>query len=124
MARKPRVVIPENVGDLLELGEKIYEKHKADGANSPLRTMVDYNWDTIGPKMEPALDWHKKAEQYRKLAEQAYGERNILMGDIDGAAKATRDVLLGVYSKTPKTLGEWGLEVNDSPAPKKASKIQ
>src|SRR5438067_700358 len=107
-----RITIPTNVEDLLKLGARINEKHTADGANSPLKVMQDYKWDTIGPKLSPALAKHLEAEKYRRDMEKAYQDRDIMMGDIKGIVTSTRDFLKGTYSKTPKTLGDYGFTVD------------
>jgi hypothetical protein len=38
----------------------------------------------------------------------------LLLGEITESIKASRDLLLGVYRDIPKTLGEYGFEVDDS----------
>ncbi len=120
MANKSvRVDIPKNVEELLTLGEKIYQKHVADGNSSPLTTLQDYDWSVIGPNLVAALAKHDEAEGYEKKMKEAYETRNKLMGDIAGIVKATRDLLKGVNSKSPQKLGEWGYDVFDTPAPKK-----
>jgi hypothetical protein len=120
MANKtPRVDIPKNVEEVLTLGEKIYEKHVADGAKSPLNTLQDYDWNTVGPNLAPALAKHNEAEEYERKMKEAYEARNKLMGDIAGIIKASRDLLKGVNSKSPQKLGEWGYDVFDTPLPKK-----
>ncbi|TCZ64291.1 hypothetical protein [Flaviaesturariibacter aridisoli] len=115
---QPRIKIPGNVGEKIALGKKIFKKHGDDGADSPLRSIQDFNWDRMGPKMAPAAEWHDKAEFHRKEAEKAYRERDQLLGDIDGAITASRDVLKGVHKKNPKRLGDWGFEVDDTPKKK------
>jgi hypothetical protein len=57
---------------------------------------------------------HKKAEELKRQAEEAYRQRDLLLGEITESVKASRDLLQGVYRDTPKTLGEYGFEVDDS----------
>lgn len=114
-----RIVIPTNVGELLKLATRIYKKHLADGKNSVLRNLTDYNWDEVGPNLELAAAKHEEAEDLKRRAELAYRERDRLMGDIPGLIRATRDLLKGIFSKTIKKLIEWGFEVNDTPRPSK-----
>lgn len=114
-----RIVIPRKIDELLKLAGLIYNKHLLDGAKSPLRTLSDYNWDEHGPKLQQAIAKHAEAEEYRRRMEQAYRERDLLMEDVDGLIKSSRDLLKGMYKKTPKKLGEWGFEVNDTPRPNK-----
>lgn len=37
-----------------------------------------------------------------------------MLAGITESVKASRDLLLGVYRETPKSLGEFGFEVDDS----------
>lgn len=110
-----RIVIPTNVGALLNLASRIFNKHLSDGPNSPLYALTEDSWDEHGPKIQEALAKHNEAEEYMRKAEQAYRERDRLFGDVDGLVKRTRDLLKAIFKKIPKKLGEWGFEVNDSP---------
>jgi len=114
-----RIVIPTNVGELLHLANLVYKKHQADGKDSPLNALEDYKWDDIGPNLALAAAKHEEAEEYSRRAEQAYRERDRLMGDIKGLIQASRDLLKAIFKKSPKKLGEWGFEVNDTPRGKK-----
>lgn len=115
-----RIPIPRNVEEQLTLGTLIYKKHQADGATSVLKTMQDYKWDEMGPDLQPALDKHLEAESLRRKMEQAYKDRDRMIGDVEGSLKSTRDFLKGVYSKQPKKLGEYGYTVDDTPREKPA----
>lgn len=110
-----RIVIPTNVGELISLASLIYARHKADGKTSPLHAITDDPWDEYGPKIQEALIKHNEAEEHTRKAEQAYRERDQIIGDLDGLVKRTRDLLKAIFKKTPKKLGEWGFEVNDTP---------
>jgi hypothetical protein len=57
-AKKMRIDIPRNPEDLLLLAGKVYTKHLAEAANSPLKTMQDHSWTTDGPTVATALDLH------------------------------------------------------------------
>lgn len=109
-----RVEIPRNVEELLDLANDVRKKHLADGDASPLRTLQDYDWSVEGPNIELALAKHKEAEALRRQMELAYKERDKLMGNVEGIVKSSRDVLKGVFSKTPKKLGEWGYNTKDT----------
>ena len=113
-SNKVRVEIPRNAADLLSLGEKIYAKHTELAATSPLNMLQSHKWDVNGPQVANALTLHNKAEEYKRLAEEAYRERDLLVGEIDESIKSSRDLLLGVYRDNPKQLGQWGFEVNDT----------
>jgi hypothetical protein len=110
-----RIVIPTNVGELINLARLIFNKHTADGKASPLNALSDYTWDEFGPKIEEALAKHNEAEEFTRRAEQAYRDRDRIIGNLDGLVKASRDLLKAAFRKTPKKLGEWGFEVNDTP---------
>lgn len=117
-SKKPRINIPRNVEELLTLADLVYNKHQSDGTASPLKLLQDYDWDIVGPKLNFALDKHKKAESLRREMEKAYEDRDALVGDIEGIIRSTRDLLKGVYSRTPKTLGDWGFDVDHAPKTK------
>jgi len=109
-----RVNIPKNSEELLDLAAKVYQKHLDLGETSPLNAMVSHKWADNGPNVAPCLQLHKKAEELKRQAEEAYRQRDLLIGEITESVKASRDLLLGVYRETPKSLGEYGFEVDDS----------
>jgi gamma-glutamyltranspeptidase len=117
-SKRIRIGIPNKVEDQLKLSKLIYQKHVADGKTSILNTMEDHKWDDLGPNIEPALTKHLEAEELRRKMEQAYKDRDRMMGDVESSIKSTRDFLKGVYSKQPKKLGEYGYSVDDSPKAK------
>ena len=109
-----RVNIPKNAEELLDLATKVYAKHTDLAAASPLNAMVSHNWTNNGPNVEPCLQLHKQAEDLKRQAEEAYRQRDLMLTEITESVKASRDLLLGVYRETPKSLGEFGFEVDDS----------
>ena len=109
-----RVIIPTNPKELLELAEKIYQKHMDLEAASPLNAMVSHNWTNNGTKVAEGLNKHEQAESLSRQAEQAYRERDLRIAALRESVKASRDLLLGVYRETPKVLGQFGFEVNDT----------
>jgi hypothetical protein len=115
-----RVIIPRNPEELLDLAAKVYQKHTSLATASPLNAMVSHKWADNGPNVAPCLQLHKQAEELSRQAEEAYRQRDLLLGEILESVKASRDVLLGVYRQTPKVLGEFGFEVDDSPRAAKA----
>jgi hypothetical protein len=110
-----RVNIPKNAEELLDLAAKVYQKHTDLEDASPLNAMVSHKWADNGPNVATCLQLHKQAEELKRQAEEAYRQRDLLMGEITESVKASRDLLLGVYRETPKSLGEYGFEVDDSP---------
>lgn len=114
--RKPRVGIPINVQESLELADIIKKKHLADGEQSPLNSLLDHSWTVTGPQLETCLQHHLRAEELRRQMELAYRERDALLKPIAETVRASRDLLMGVYRSTPKRLGEWGFNVSDRPS--------
>ncbi len=110
-----RIVIPNNPGELLNLAQKIYDKHLADGASSPLNAMQDYSWAEDGPKVAPCKQNNDDAEAAAKRAEQFYRQRDVDLPTIKQIVKNSAAVLKSIYAKNPKVLGDYGLVVNDTP---------
>ena len=113
-----RIVIPKNTTELLILAKKIYDKHLADGATSPLKAMKDYNWSIDGPKVTPCITNHNSAEDATKKAEQFYRQRDIDLPVIKLIVQNSAAVLKSIYAKNPKILGDYGFVVDDSKAVK------
>ena len=114
-----RIVLPKKVSELLVLGEKIYEKHLADGAASPLNAQQDFSWSVEGPKVAPCKGNHEKAEAAAKLAEELYKERDKDYSAVVAIIQNSAQLLKTIYAKNPKVLGQYGFVVDDSPKPKK-----
>jgi hypothetical protein len=109
-----RVTIPKNAEELLDLAGNVLKKHTELAAGSPLNAMVSHSWTDNGSKVATCQDLHKQAEELTRQAEEAYRQRDLLLGDVKESVLASRDVLLGVYRETPKKLGEFGFEVDDT----------
>ena len=114
-----RIVIPTNAAELLNLAQKIYEKHVADGANSPLNAMQDFSWADDGPKVAPCQQNNIDAELAAKKAEQLYRQRDQDLPIIKAIVQNSASVLKGIYAKNPKVLGDYGFVVDDSKQVKK-----
>jgi hypothetical protein len=108
------VAIKRNPEQLIKLGGDIFTKHLADGPASPLKTMVDNDWDKTGPKIAGCLANHQKAEKLRKEMETAYEERDKVLGEIEEIVRNSAALLKGIYRNSPKKLGDWGFEVNET----------
>ncbi len=117
-----RITISSNVGKMLALAAKVYAKHAADGTNSQLNALVDYDWQLIGPTIETALTKHNEAETLKGQMEAAYRERDLLTPEIESALKASRNLLKALNAKNPKRITEWGFEVDDAVKAPKAPK--
>lgn len=103
------------------MAQKIYDKHQADGAASPLNAMQDYDWTVDGPKIVPCKKNNDDAEAAAKLAEKLYRDRDIDLEPIKKIVKNSAAVLKSIYAKNPKKLGDYGLVVDDTPKAKKPS---
>jgi len=119
VSTKMRVVIPTNVVDMLELADKIYQKHLNDGTNSPLSKLQSLDWNIIGPTIAPTLTYHNQAITLKTESEQYYKERNLVIPNILAIIRASRDVLGAVYRQNMKHLSDWGFEVEASVRKKK-----
>ena len=118
---KGRVVKPQNPKDGLDLADKVYKKHLADGPNSELKNLVDADWATAGPAIITARKYHDKAEELKGQMEAAYRLRDAAYAPVKAAVDASAAYLKGRYNKNPKKLSEWGFQVNDTPPAKKKS---
>lgn len=117
--KRGSVAIKRNPGLLLELAGGIYTKHQQDGASSPLKSLVDNNWEVTGPKIAVCLQNHQKAEELKRQMEIAYQERDKVLGEIEDIVRNSAALLKGIYRNTPKKLGDWGFEVNETVTTKK-----
>ncbi len=109
-----RIVISNSAGELLNLAAKVYAKHQADGAASPLTNLDGIQWNVVGPTIETALSKHQQAESSKSQMELAYRERDRYTPQILEAVKASRNLLKALNPKNPKRLSEWGFQVDDS----------
>ena len=114
-----RVVIPQNPEKAIALAKKVYDKHLADGTDSPLNVLKDHNWTDNGPKIAEAEDLNKQAKDLEKQVEKLYQDRDALLKTITATLRSSSQTLMGIYKSSPKKLGDWGYEVNDTPQKKK-----
>jgi hypothetical protein len=117
-AKRGSVAIKRNPEELIKLGGNIYARHQLDGAASPLKSLVDNNWDVTGPKIAPCLKNHEKAEELKRQMEIAYQERDKVLVEIEEIVRNSAALLKGIYRNSPKKLGEWGFDVNETVSPK------
>jgi hypothetical protein len=113
---RPRVPIPPGAHDLLHLAESVAKKHTDLGDASPLKGL---DWAESGPIITDAVKFNNSAAQLHRDAEKATQSRDNLIGDVGEFVRQCRDVLLGVHRSNPRTLGDYGFEVNDTPPSKK-----
>jgi hypothetical protein len=120
-SKKVKVDIPRNAGEVLALADSILQKHTDDGASSILNVIQDYSWSVSGALIAPTVILNNEGSRLIKESEKAYELRDNNLIQFTGAIKATRTFLFGVYKNTPKTLGDWGFIVNDTPKNKPAA---
>lgn len=75
-----RVNIPKNAEELLDLAGSVYQKHPDLATASPLNTMVSNKWADNGHNVAPCLQLHKQAEELKRHAEEAYRQRDLMLG--------------------------------------------
>ena len=109
---KARVMIPTNPSELLQLAQAIKQKHDALGDASPLKSL---DWTANGPVIAQATAFDGQATQLRRDAEKATASRDNLVEEVSELVRQCRDVLLGTYRSNPRTLGDFGFDVNDTP---------
>jgi hypothetical protein len=118
--KRGSVAIKRSPEQLLKLGGDIYTKHQSDGAASLLKSLVDNDWDVTGPKISACTENHRKAEDFRRQMELAYQERDKVLAELEDIVRNSAALLKGIYRNSPKKLGDWGFEVNETtPTPKK-----
>lgn len=115
-----RIKLPLNPKDILNLAQKIYQKHVNDGAASPLHNMENNPWDTLGPEIMYAQAKHEEAEEYRRKMEEAYRERDKHVPRYKDLLRGTAALLKALFRTNPKRLGEWHFDIDDSVPVKKA----
>jgi len=115
-----RINVPKNPGEVIKLAKAIKTKHTADGAASPL---AGFDMADFGTKTTTADTENQKSEQSYRDAEKATQDRDLALGGdspvkgtVNWYVRAARDVLAGLNKGNEKKLGDWGFEVDDSPA--------
>jgi len=109
-----RVIISKSPEKLLALAKRVLDKHTADGASSPLNGLNDYSWAEHGTKVAAAEALHVQAKEMERELEKIYQNRDALPAPVEQTVRASANLLNGMYKKSPKTLGDWGFEVNDT----------
>lgn len=117
---KVRVEISRSPKAILDLAAGIYKKHTDDGAASPLNNLEDNNWTDNGAKIQEAQNLQTEIDAIEKGLESLYRQRDLLIAPILETIQSSRDLLLGIYAKNPKKLGDWTFTVNDTPKTTKA----
>jgi hypothetical protein len=114
-----RIEISANAEEGLDLAQKVFDKHLADGSRSILLELDGMDWAVVGPTIAPCLADHKEAEALTKKAEELYLRRDAALVSITEIVRASKNILKGKFTKNPKALGDWGFTVDDTPKAKK-----
>ena len=115
-----RTPIPTKAPDQLTLAAAVYAKHLKDGKNSPLNAIDE--WPEVGPTIQEASDAQTQIDAMEKDLEKLYETRDNLLPGIVDVTRRSRGLLASIYSKAPRTLGDWGYTVDDTPRPAPAKK--
>ncbi len=118
MPRKPRIVIPKNPGELMKLTGEVYAEHQRLGKDSPLRLLEDPSWDELAPDVAEALSAQAEIEKTERRLKELYGIRDPHLARFAEQDRRSRDTLLGINSKNPAMLGDYGFDVIAAAAPK------
>lgn len=109
-----RVVLSKKPREVLTVADKLYQRFLTDGAASPLNLLEDFDWTTAGPNIAVALQLHEDAETYKRKMEDAYRQRDLLLPEISDITRTSIGLLKKIYSKNPKRLGDYGIDIDDS----------
>ena len=109
-----RINIPTNIDEKLALAAKVYAKHQADGASSPVGGL---GWAQTGPTIASTQKLRSDAVDLKRQSEQKNEQAANAAAPIDDIVRRARDVLLGLYRDNPRKLADWGFNVDDSPQP-------
>ena|SRR6188768_1195400 len=101
---KKRVKIPtRDVKALLDLANKVREKHLADGEASSLKVL---NWEQVNLTIDDAISIEDKALKMKREKLGMYQQRSHRMEAVVHLMRNTRDVLTGVH---PDEISPWRL---------------
>ena len=122
MARKPRVIIPENPGELMKLTGLVYAQHLRLKDKSPLVILDSPTWAELGPEVEAALAAQARIEALEKELKNLYGQRDPHLAAFTDLDRRSRDILLAKHAANPAALGDYGFDVIEAVAPVAAAK--
>lgn len=117
----PRVNIPTNPGQLIDLCVAVKDEHSKQAAASPLTIL---KWEDISPVITEANELDDQIGKMSRELEKLTERRRTLIEKPDGLAdfaRKSRDILSGVYRNEMKKLGDFGFQVNDSPKTRKTN---
>lgn len=113
--RIERIIWQTNPKERLELADKVYSKHAADGEKSILNHVEGLNWAVTGPTIPMALKLHKEAEDLKGQMEKKYRERDLLIKAIDEDLDLSTTNIKATFAVNPKKMADYGYDVDDTP---------
>ncbi len=103
----------------LQLAKAIGAKHRADGANSPLKGLgmddMESKTTEAGTQNQNAAKLYRDAELATQNRDNALGTDNPVKCSVAYYVRAVRDMLLGLHKGNEQKLGDWGSEVDYGP---------
>ncbi|HEY9047234.1 MAG TPA: hypothetical protein VIN08_15120 [Ohtaekwangia sp.] len=87
--RSDSFTIPEHAEALISLAEKIIQQHTSEGPMSPVKPhlIADLNYRVSSAKAK-----HDQGLKYARLMQEAFSERDFLLGKYINTGKDDRDV--------------------------------
>lgn len=115
-----RVKIPKNKDAAIKLAKAILAKHQADGAASPLAALniqdMTAKTGTADTQNQLSAKLYRDAETATQNCDNAMGADYTTPGTVNCYLTAARDILAGINKGNEQKLGDWGFEVDQSPA--------
>ena len=105
-----KISISKNPKELLNLGDRVYDKHQDDAKASVLSSL---EWDSVGPEIKSGLDLHEKVKGMERELEALYEERDAIVEKVKDQVLRSRDILKGIHRSDLKRLGDWGFDVDN-----------
>ncbi len=114
---RSKVTLSMNVKEMVGLAVMIYQKHKKEGAASPLN-IPGVDMEEFNALNMDVQTINSEAEELKKRSEQRYRERDKKMEKLEVKVRQIKNVLKALNNENPKELGLWGFDVTDSPKQK------
>ena len=64
--------------------------------------------------MQPLVIFTRLYINHKRKMEEAYRQRDLLLPDISDITRTSIGLLKKIYSKNPKKLGDYGIDIDDS----------
>lgn len=104
-----KINIPQNPKELLNLGNRVYEKHQEGATTSVLSGL---EWNSVGPTIQTGIELHKKVKKLERELETLYEERDAIVDKVKDQVFRSRDILKGTHRADLRKLGDWGFDVD------------